>query len=401
MIQTATLLSSTIALPNLKSGSPRLRTPPGKNDPGHDRRELESALERLSPEQRERFLKALVSEILHRHADFIAGVWRYRRHPYRRTEPRYPVLWSQGTTRLLDCRFEAKDGPPVLIVPSLINRSYILDLTPKNSLVRGLDKRGIAPFTIDWDAPGPEESQFDLTGYILRRLEPALEAVHRAVGRRVTLLGYCMGGLLTVAAAMRRPELINGLVLLASPWDFHQGAATPRAFLQSLWEVLHPVIEAQGQLPVDVLQALFATFDPDLTIRKFTAFGTLPKNVAAARDFVVLEDWANDGVPLTEKVAVECLGGWYLRNTPCKGEWRVDGQVVRPETVACPSLLVIPERDRIVTPASALALSHCLPRSTVLQVSGGHVGMLLSKSAGSRLHAPISAVIKKWAGGEP
>jgi polyhydroxyalkanoate synthase len=252
---------------------------------------------------------------------------------------------------------------------------------------------------IDWDAPGPDEEEFDITDYIVRRLEPALERVHSLTGRKVTLLGYCMGGLLAVAQAIRRPELINGMILLATPWDFQQGFEVQRALLDPLWEQMKPAIEAQGNLSVDNLQTLFSTFDPDLTIRKYMMFGGLPEKSPLAKEFVLLEDWANDGVPLVKRVAIECLEGWWIDNAPALGQWRIDGEAVRPKFVTCPSFVVIPERDRIVTPASALALSQCLPKSSVLKVTGGHVGLLLSKLVGSKVHAPMSAVIKKWASG--
>jgi polyhydroxyalkanoate synthase len=151
-------------------------------------------------------------------------------------------------------------------------------------------------------------------------------------------------------------------------------------------------------LPVDVLQTLFATFDPDLTVRKYSAFLDLPKRSAAARNFAMAEDWANDGGPLAAEVARESLHGWYMNNTPPKGEWLVAGQAVRPEKIKIPTMVIVPERDRIVTPSSALALCHALKDVTPLQVAGGHVGMLMGRRVGSALHAPIARHMKKWAG---
>ena len=367
--------------------------------PDAERQDLEKAVERLSPEDRLSFFRAVAAQAVRRHRAFVEGVGAYRRHPYRRPEAVYPTLWQQGTTRLLDCRPDGADNPPVLLIPSLINRAYILDLRPRISVVRGLSKRGVSPYLLDWGAPGNQEKDFRLTDYIRDRIEPALDHLYRSTGRPVALLGYCMGGLLAVAQALRRPAQVSCLTLLATPWDFHRGVDVPRAFLSALIEDLRRVIGAQGQMSVDMLQALFTVFDPDLTARKFTAFKALPPRSGQAKEFVLLEDWANDGVPLVEGVAVECLDEWYVNNTPFLGRWTVDGCQVRPEQVVCPSLVVVPKRDRIVTPASALALSQCLPACETLQIPGGHVGMLLSRHVGRLLHAPIAAHIKKWAGG--
>ena len=65
------------------------------------------------------------------------------------------MLWQEGTTRLLD--YAPAGGMPVLAVPSLVNRAYILDLAPDNSLMRYLAGLGLRPFLVDWDAPGEVE----------------------------------------------------------------------------------------------------------------------------------------------------------------------------------------------------------------------------------------------------
>src|SRR6185503_16584131 len=95
-----------------------------------------------------------------------------------------------------------------------------------------------------------------------------------------------------------------------------------------------------------------------------------------ARDFVALEDWLNDGVPLAGPVAAECLEGWYGENRPGRGAWTLDGVRVDPAALAVPALAVIPEQDRIVPPASATALSRALPRVDTLTPSLGHIGMM-------------------------
>src|ERR1700761_6846390 len=105
------------------------------------------------------FDAALDEELTRRAELFLDGVERYRQHPYRRDLPEPPLLWQEGTTRLLDYR--PRGGTPVLIVPSLINRAYILDLAPGQSFLRYLADQGLRPLLVDWGAPGTEERGFD------------------------------------------------------------------------------------------------------------------------------------------------------------------------------------------------------------------------------------------------
>ena len=112
----------------------------------------------------------------------------------------------------------------VLFVPSLVNRAYVLDLTPERSLMRWLPGQGFRTLLLDWGWPGEAERHFTLTDYVAGRLERALMAAPGPV----VLAGYCMGGLLALAAALRRPDRVRALALLATPWDFHAGPDGPR-----------------------------------------------------------------------------------------------------------------------------------------------------------------------------
>jgi polyhydroxyalkanoate synthase len=333
---------------------------------------------------------------------FLTGVETYRAHPYRRDLPPPPAIWRAGTTRLLDYGAnQPRDALPVLFVPSLINRSYILDLAPGRSLLRWLAEEGangrpLRPLLLDWDEPGEEERAFDLTGYIAGRLEPALQAV-AAEGPRPILAGYCMGGLLALAAAVRRPELVSGLALLATPWDFHADQGEHARLLGQLWPVAAPLFDALGVVPVDALQCLFLALDPLLGLRKFAGFAALDPEGDKAREFVALEDWINDGVPLASRVAGECFVQWYGENRPAAGQWQVGRVPVRPQDVTAPALVVCPQQDRIVPPASSAALAAGIGHALVLAPPLGHVGMVVGSKAREALWHPLAGWLSSLA----
>jgi poly(3-hydroxyalkanoate) synthetase len=312
----------------------------------------------------------------------IAGIAAYRRHPWQRDLRDPPTLWAEGDTRLLDY---GGDGPTVLFVPSLVNRAHVLDLAEGHSMMRWLAGAGTHPLLLDWGWPGEIERRFTLTDYIAGRLERALVAL--AVP--VVLAGYCMGGLLTLAAALRRPDLVRALVLLAVPWDFHADDPDRATALARLLPLLEPALAFANALPVDALQLLFAMLDPYGIAGKYRAFASLDPASARARLFVALEDWLNDGVPLAAPVARECLADWYGRNTPGRGEWRVAGLPVDPTALRRPSFVAVPARDRIVPPESALPLATLIPGARLHQPGAGHIGMVAGSSAESELWRPL------------
>lgn len=392
MAHASTLMGSRAALPLWKNGSL-----PWKPELATEAEALRQSLDAAGPSAWTELDNAVAAEGLARHEALLAGIEAYRHHPYHRELPEPPVAWQQGTTRLLDYRVAAGGGErPVLVVPSLVNRAYILDLTARRSLMRDFAARGLAPFLLDWDCPGPEEMGFDLSAYVAR-LSDAIDVVAALSARKPALLGYCMGGNLALAAALRAPRTISALVLMATPWDFHAGRGGQASLIAALAEPLGTLIDGLGCLPVDLLNAMFASLDPNLAARKFGAFARLKRNSARARDFVALEDWANDGVALASRVARECLFGWYGDNTPAKGHWRIGGLPVLPERVTIPTLVLIPERDRIVPPESAEPLARAIPGAQAMRIRGGHVGMLLSSRAKTEVYGPLARWLARTA----
>lgn len=353
---------------------------------------LQASLGSTAPES---FLRALDREVLARSDAMLRGLERYRHHPYRRTVKKRPALWRQGASRLID--YGPRGGAPLLAVPSLINKAYVLDLMPRASLLRHLSSAGIRPLLIDWGEPGEPERSFGLDDYITGRLEAAATAAVEKTGRKLAVLGYCMGGLLAVALAQRRPDLVASLILLATPWDFHAERAEQARLLGQLAGPLVKSLASLGVVPVDVLQMFFLANDPLSAARKFTALAALAPGSAAERRFVALEDWVNDGTPLALNVAVDTLGPWYGDNTPAQGRWYVAGRPVLPEEVSAPSLVLVPGHDKIVPPLTAAALADHLIDATRIDPPLGHIGMVVGRRAPKVVWEPMTAWLKERA----
>lgn len=341
------------------------------------------------------FGAALQAETIRRMDRFLQGVQLYRRHKVRRDFPEPATALEDGCSRLLDfAPFDdgaANGDTALLMIPSLVNRWHVLDITPERSFMRAIARGGVGAFLVDWGTPEGEERNFTVTDYVLR-LERMLDFVRARGFARVHVGGYCMGGLLAVALALRRQADIESLLLLATPWDFHADR-TGQALMMANLPFLSRLVEHAGELPVDALQTLFYSLDPWQVIRKFMRFARLDQDSAAAREFVLLEDWLNEGAALPGPVAQDCLLGWYGGNTPALGQWQVAGETVVPRLLEKPVLTIVPGQDRIVPPASARALAPpspiAPPRARALELPLGHIGMVVSGRAPQMLWQPV------------
>lgn len=320
---------------------------------------------------------------------FLGGIAAYRAHPYRRNLAPPVAAASFGTACLLDygCEGEAV-APPVLLIPSLINRGYILDLMEGASLARHLSAAGVRTFLLEWNAPDAEEAGFGLADLFEQRLLPGLDAVNDLAGAPA-VVGYCMGGLLALLLAQFAADRVAGLGLLATPWDFHAERAEQAHALTEMTRAWFPALETLGHFPVDALQALFAANDPMVATRKYTAFAGLDPASPEACRFVALEDWLNDGIPLPLPIARETIEGWYGRNAPASGDWRLNGEAIAPRSIAAPALAIIPDQDRIVPLASAMALARELPDAEIRIARAGHIGMMAGRRAARETWRPL------------
>ena len=343
----------------------------------------------------------------------IDGLEIWQAHPYRRSFAAPPAIWQDGCSRLLDygAAPEAADpgGPPILVVPSLINRPYVLDLYPGRSMLRWLAAEGFRPLLVDWGEPGPRERPFDLDGYGAERLLPAL-AVARALRRGpVPVLGYCMGGTLAVGLAARRPADVGALVTIGAPWDFTStrgvaggiramlrsgGTARAEALLEALGEVF-------GQVPVSIFQTLFAMVNPIQASLKLRKLARLDPEGMSAKLFVALEDWLADGVPMPAPAARDLLINWQIHNATAKGAWQFLGKTVDPGDIAAPALIISGQSDSIATPALALPLAGKIPGARALTPPTGHVGMVVGSLARPVVWREIARFLSEAGFGPP
>lgn len=316
-------------------------------------------------------------------AQALAGLRTYQAAQRAEPAPVMPVVARAGRALLRDY---GGHGRPVILVPSLINGAEVLDLLPEMSLLRWLSQHGLHPYLVDWGTPAPDERDLDIGGHVEHLLLPLIEAV----GPQAALAGYCLGGTMALAAAAIRPPA--ALALIAAPWQFSGFPERARTGLRDLWRKTEPSARDMGVMPLEVLQTAFWQLDPLRTVQKFVAFGRGERSAAGTRLFVAVEDWANDGAPLTPAAAHDLAEHLFAENRTGTGNWRVGGQLIDPAALACPLLDIVSSTDRIVPAASSVSMATGIGHRVTL--AQGHVGMIVGTRARAALWEPLA----EWLG---
>ena len=262
-------------------------------------------------------------------------------------------------------------------MPSLINPPRILDLDEEVSLTDAIARSGHRVLLVDW-GPAKARSELDVAGHIEHLLLPLL----RSMNQRATLVGYCLGGTMAVAAA----NLIGveRVVTLAAPWNFSAYAESSHRALQDMWRHAEPAARSLGALPMEVLQAAFWSLDPERTVRKFAEFGRLDPASAEARRFIELEEWANEGEPLPYPAAKELVEELFGQDMSGTGNWNV-GMLRVSDALSAEAIHLTAERDFIAPPQTVAA-------GNVVAIPSGHVGMIVG-SARHKLHEALRAFL--------
>ena len=297
------------------------------------------------------------------------GLTAYQRAPRGLTPRPRLIVARAGGASLRDC---GGAGPPIVLVPSLINPPTILDLDPAASLAEALATSGHV-LLVDWGRAS-DRTDLDLGGHIETLLLPLLAAA----GASPVLIGYCLGGTLAMAAAALRP--VKGVATLAAPWRFDAYPDPSRHALARLWEQAKPGAQPLGVLPIEVLQAAFWSLDPERVVTKFARLAELAPETKESRRFVALEEWANTGEPLPLPAARELVEDLFGANAPGRSMWSVKGRSI--DSASAPTLHFTASRDRIVPEKTA-------PPGESRSCPAGHVGMVVGRSAPQHLHEPL------------
>ena len=294
-------------------------------------------------------------------------------------------LHQENKWRLL--RYQARPegiafATPIVLVPSLINRHYVLDLLPGKSFAEYLVAQGHDVLVIDWGTPGPEDRYLTFEDLCDRALGRAIRIAARQGTRgKAHLLGYCLGGTLAAIHTAVRPERVASLCALAAPVGFHDRGLLS-AWTRAPFDVA-TLCQATGNLPWPLMQAAFHLLRPTLLLSKAVHLLGRLGDRQFLDGFLAVETWGNDNVSFPGQVFRRMVEELYRKDALLAGSFALGGRPARLEAITCPVLAITFEHDDIVPWQSAAVLLDRV-RSTDrerIHLPGGHVGAVVSRAA--------------------
>jgi polyhydroxyalkanoate synthase len=271
---------------------------------------------------------------------------------------------------------------PVLITPAWIMKYYILDLSPRNSLVRYLVERGHTVFMISWKNPDAADRALGMDDYVQHGFLEALAQVRALTeSRPVHAVGYCIGGtLLAIAAASlaaRGERSLASVSLFAAQTDFSEPGELSVFITPSQIAMLEAMMHRNGVLESERMGAAFAL----LRSRDLLWQPAVAQYVRGERPQLNdLMAWNADGTRMPWRMHSEYLERLYLKNELARGDFTLTGERVDLARITLPMFVVGTETDH-VAPWRSVYKVRSLTRSrdyTFLLTSGGHNAGIVS-----------------------
>jgi polyhydroxyalkanoate synthase len=265
---------------------------------------------------------------------------------------------------------------PLLIVPAWIMKYYILDLSPRNSMVKYLVDQGHTVFMMSWKNPDERDRNVGIDDYLDKGLHAALDAVSTIVPKRkIHAVGYCIGGtLLAIGAAAlgrERGQRLASVTMFAAQTDFSEPGELAFFINPSQLAMLEATMHRKGVLESRQMGGAFAL----LRARDLVFQPMVNNYLKGQRDPMIdLMAWNADGTRMPWRMHSEYLYRLYLDNELATNRFPVAGKLVRLSDINAPMFVVGTEADHVAPWKSVYKIDN-LVRSddfTFLLTAGGH-----------------------------
>jgi polyhydroxyalkanoate synthase len=288
------------------------------------------------------------------------------------------VVFRNELVELIQYEPTTKDvhAEPVLIVPAWIMKYYILDLSPRNSMIKYLVDQGHTVFAMSWKNPTEQDREVGMDDYLRKGFVAALDAVTTIVpGRKVHAIGYCIGGTLLAigAAALARDQddRLASMTLFAAQTDFTEPGELAFFINPSQLAMLEATMHRKGVLESKQMAGAFMM----LRAQDLLWQPMVNKYLKGKRDPMIdLMAWNADGTRMPWKMHSEYLYRLFLDNELATNRFPVGGRLVRLSDIRLPMLVVGTEADHVAPWKSVYKVDN-LVRSddfTFLLTAGGH-----------------------------
>ena len=301
------------------------------------------------------------------------------------------VVWRDELFELIqfDAATDQQHKIPLLIFPPWINKFYILDLQPANSMIRWLSAQGFTVFVCSWVNPDVDKAAFGFDEYLNKGIYRATEkAMEQAGTDRINTVGYCIGGTLVGAAlahmAAKGDKRVNATTFFAAQHDFAE-AGDLLLFTDEHWlaQVEQMMDAAGGVLPGAAMAETFNALRANDLIWSFFVSNYLMGKSPAAFDLLF---WNADQTRMPKALHMDYLRSLYGQNKLTKGLFEIGGERIDLGKVKIPLYFQASREDHIAPMNSVYRSARAFGSDdvTFTLAGSGHIAGVVNAPAANK-----------------
>jgi polyhydroxyalkanoate synthase len=316
------------------------------------------------------------------------------------------IVYSEGKMNLIHYHptTQKTHDVPLLVIYALINKPYILDLQPDRSVIRTLVSEGFDVYMIDWGTPTEVDKYISLDDYINWYINDAVDYIREKHDMdSISVLGYCMGGTLSVMFTGIHPEKVKNFVLMAAPLDFEADMGLLKLWSQKEYFDPDKLVDTVGLVPGEFLNFGYLLLDPVNNLyNKYLKFIEKVDDEDFVNMFFRMEKWINDGIPLAGEAFREFIRKLYQENQLVKNQLRLNGNKVDLKKINMPLLSLVAQYDHLVPKESSMHFNELVSSrdKKMIMFPTGHIGLSVSSATHRKMWPEVSKWLKKRSNGQ-
>ncbi len=315
----------------------------------------------------------------------------------------YDVVRSHPDYELLHFEPEEDEADPILLVYSLINQSYVMDLQEDTSIVQSLTGEGHPVYLTHWKEPGTGAGELTTHDYVNRYIDDCVDTVrNREDEDAVNVLGYCMGGTMSAMYAALQPDKVKNLGTLAATFSGDCDDAQLNQLLETYDMDPQKIVDANnGVAPSEFFEHGFASMDPvhNYVTNFVRAWDNLDDD-EFVEDWSTMERWKTNGIDVPGQPYVQFVEDIYMEDKLMQNEMTIedpatgDSHRIELNDIDMPFLQILADYDHLVAPETSKPFSEAVASedTEIMSYPTGHVGLASS----SRTHEELWPAVAEW-----
>jgi poly[(R)-3-hydroxyalkanoate] polymerase subunit PhaC len=333
----------------------------------------------------------------------------------------FDIEYTNGNVRLLHFENKNKDEDNVnsiLIIYATINRFHILDIDNNRSVIGSLLSKGLDVYVLDWGYPRTfvDISIDDYVEYVKQavnhiqlknkqnnkkiynpfdNINNDLNASNKNITKtdvlqacnKISLLGYCWGGVIALLYASIYDKNVKNLTLLATPIDLEKDNTILSTWAKDI--DIDNYIDQFGHFDGTIIDMGFVMRNPARnTYDKYASLIQKNKDLKSLKMFISVERWLYDSPIIPGKFLRQMINDFYKNNSLIKNKMKIHNKRVILKDIYMPVLTIVSDNDDLVSAESSLEINNHISskKKTILRVpGGGHVGLCISKTAHEKI----------------